>query len=129
MGLSATWTVFDGLATTARSHEAAEKRFQNEKSTQIKKLKARQDFDVWKRKFTYFCALYHSRQGEVDKAKEALRLAKEGHRVGARTNSDMLDAETDLYRAQAGLVTAQLGAMEALINFERATGRRYFSGQ
>jgi outer membrane protein TolC len=127
VGINLQWNLFDGFASTARAHEATEQRYQAEKETQLKVLKAKQDFDLWKRKFNYYYAVYKARQDEVVKAKESLRLAKEGRRVGARTNTDLLDAETDHYKAQAGSVTAQLGAVEALLNLELATGHRFMT--
>lgn len=125
LGLNLTWNLFDGFYSTSRSRQAVEQRYQADKSNEMKRLKARQDFDVWKRKFIYYCAVVKARRDEIAKAQESVRLAKEGRRVGARTNTDLLDAETDLNRSQAGYVSAQLGATEALLNLEMATGRRY----
>jgi outer membrane protein TolC len=81
------------------------------------------------RKFTYFCSVFKSRQSDVQKSEESVRLAREGRKVGARTNTDLLDAEADLYRSQAGAVTAQLGAIEALINLELSTGQALYHFQ
>ncbi|HEY1080417.1 MAG TPA: TolC family protein, partial [Bdellovibrio sp.] len=49
-------------------------------------------------------------------------LSREGHKVGARTNTDVLDAEAELFRAKAGAVNAQIGALEAVFNLELSTG-------
>lgn len=129
VGLSLTWTLFDGFSSISQAHQAEEMRFQMGKTGQMQRLKARQDFQTWQRKFRYNCAVHRARLTEVSKAEEAVRLAKEGRRVGARTNTDLLDAETDLFRARAGSVTAQLGAVEALLNFELASGRRLLPAQ
>ena len=74
----------------------------------------------------YFCDVYRSRLGDIEKARESVRLARVGRKVGARTNTELLDAESDLYRAQAGVVNSQLGAIEALLNLELATGRTLY---
>ena len=63
----------------------------------------------------------------MQKATESLRLVKEGRRVGARTNTEFLDTETELFRAQAGQVNSQIGAVEALINLELATGQKLYN--
>ena len=62
--------------------------------------------------------------GDITKSKESVRLAKEGRRVGTRSNTDLLDAESDLYKSEAGAISAQIGAMEALINLELSVGHK-----
>lgn len=126
-GVGLSWNLFDGAASIAKSKESVEQSFQAEKALEIAELHSRRDFEVWQRKYLYFCNVYTSRLGDVEKAKESVRLAKAGRKVGARTNTDLLDAESDLYRAQAGVVNAQLGAIEALVNLELATGRKLYS--
>lgn len=123
VGLQASWNIFDGMSSIAKSRQAAEERFQAEKSLQIARLHARQDFDLWKRKFLHQCAVYKARLEDVQKATESVRLAKAGRKAGIRTNSELLDAETDLFKARAGVVNAQMGAVEALLNLELASGR------
>ena len=126
VGLSLNWNIFDGVTSIAKSRESVEQRFQTEKQLELAKLRAKRDYEVWKRKFLYFCSVYAARQNDVEKAKESMRLAREGRRVGSRTNADLLDAETDLFRSQAGLVNAQLGSIEALLNLELATGQEIY---
>lgn len=127
VGLGLSWNIFDGMASYARSKQAVEAQFQAEKNLQIAQLHSHQDFDVWRRKFLYSCSVYNSRQSDVQKSKESVRLAREARRVGARTNTDLLDAEAESFRAQAGLVNAQIGAIEALLNLELATGQKIYN--
>lgn len=126
VGVSLTWNIFDGMASISKSRVAGEQKYQSEKSLRAANLKAKQDLSVWKRKYAYFCDFYHARLSDIEKSKESVRLAKEGRRAGIRTNTDLLDAEADLYRSQAGAVNAQIGAIEALINLELTTGRKLF---
>ncbi len=126
VGLTLSWDLFDGFASTAKKHEAIEQHVQSEKSLRIAQLKARGDITRWLRKFKYFCSVFKSRQEDVSKTQESVRLAREGRKVGARTNTDLLDAEAELYRAEAGAVVAQLGAIEALINLELSTGQMLY---
>ena len=100
---------------------------QSEKSLRQAQLKTKLEADRWARKFKYFCSVYKARQNDVTKSRESVRLAQEGRKVGARTNTDLLDAEAELYRAEAGAVTAQMGAIEALINLELSQGRALYS--
>lgn len=124
VGVQLSWTLFDGFASTSQRHVASEKRVQAEYDLAIMKEKARNFLEFWKRKYSYFCGVYHARTDDVAKATESVRLAKEGRKVGARTNTDLLDAESELFRARAGLVNSQLGTIEALINLELATGKQ-----
>ncbi|XGC82407.1 TolC family protein [Bdellovibrio bacteriovorus] len=123
-GVTLSWNIFDGLLSIARSKQSIEQKYQSEKVLRMTQLKAKRDLDFWKRKFIYFCTLVDARFSDIAKAKESARLSREGLRAGARTNSDVLDAEADLFRAQAGAVNAQLGAIEALINLELSLGRK-----
>lgn len=127
VGLNLSWNLFDGLASTARSYQADAQALQAAKNLQIAQIKAKQDFALWKRKFIYFCAIYRSRQEDIKRSAEAVRLAQEGHKAGVRTNTDLLDAEADWYRSRAGQVNAQLGAIEALINLEFASGKKLYN--
>ncbi|UOF02092.1 TolC family protein [Bdellovibrio reynosensis] len=123
-GVTLTWNIFDGLLSIARSKQSIEQKYQSEKVLRMAQLKAKRDLDFWKRKFVYFCTLVDARLSDIAKAQESTRLSREGLRAGARTNSDVLDAEADLFRAQAGVVNAQLGAIEALINLELSLGQK-----
>jgi outer membrane protein TolC len=126
VGVQLTWTVFDGTGRWARQKAAAEKKIQSEYDLQIMKEKTRTALEYWLRKYTYFSSLYSARSEDVTKATESVRLAKEGRKVGSRTNTDLLDAESELFRARAGQVNAQVGTIEALINIEMATGRELY---
>jgi outer membrane protein TolC len=127
VGLQLSWNIFDAGTSFSRSKQATEQFVQAEKSYRITELKAKKEFEIWKRKFNYFTNLYKARNNDIAKSKESVRLAREGRRVGARTNTDLLDAEADLYKSQAGAVNAQLGAIEALINLQTSIGQKIYN--
>ena len=127
IGVQLNWNLFDGMVSIAKSKQSIEQKYQAEKALRIAQIKAQQDASFWKRKYLYYCSIYKSRTADVSKSTESLRLAKEGRRVGARTNTDLLDTETELFRAQAAVVNAQVGAVEALINLELATGQKLYT--
>lgn len=127
VGLNLTWDLFDGFADVAKRHEAIEQRTQSEKTLRAEQLKSKIDGERWARKFKYYSSVFKARKDDIEKSQESVRLARQGRKVGARTNTDLLDAETELFRAQAGAVTAQLGAIEALINLELSTGQALYS--
>jgi outer membrane protein TolC len=122
VGVSLNWNIFDGLVSYSRARQSSEQKVQVETNLHSSRLAAKQDIDVYKRKYLYHCAVYRSRLTNIDRAKEAVRLAREGRKAGVRTSTDLLDAEAALYRAQAGAVDAQLGSIESLVNLERASG-------
>lgn len=126
LGVQLTWNIFDGLSSNARDKQLIEQSFQAKKTLQIASIKAKNDVDFWKRKFHYNSIVYQSRLNDIKKSDESVRLAKEGRAVGTRTNSDFLDAEAELFRARAGAVNAQIGTIEALVNFELATGNKVY---
>ncbi len=122
IGLQLNWAFFDGLVAISRAKQAAEQSYQNDQALRTAQIHSQQDADLWTRKYKYFCLVYKSRVTDVEKATESVRLATQGRRVGTRTNVDLLDTENELYRAKAGVVTAQLGFIDALVNLELATG-------
>lgn len=124
--VNVSWNLYDGGISLSRDRQAVEQRVQAERSLQISKQKASNDFEYWKRRYLYNASIYQARSSDVQKSTESVRLAKEGRRVGTRTNTDLLDAEAELFRARAGLVNSQIGAIEALINLEVATGQSLF---
>ena len=127
VGLNMTWNIFDGLQSTSRSGQSEQQAIQVEKALKISQLKARQDFEFWKRKFKYFTTAAKSRLNDIQRSEEAVRLAKEGRKAGVTTSTQLLDAESDLFRSRAGLVNAQIGSIEALINLELASGQTLYN--
>lgn len=128
-GIEAQWNIFDGALSMAKARESAEKKYQIEKTLRQDQLKATNDFDEAARKYRYYCSVYRSRLDDISKATESVRLAREGRRAGVRTNLELLDAETDLFRARAGRVNAQLGAVDALVNLELSSGQKLYDFQ
>ncbi len=124
VGVLLNWTLFDGLNGYAKSQQAAAQELQAQKSLMLAQRHQPEDFNLWKRRYVYSTALYQAKVSAVQKAQESVRLATEGYRAGARTNSDVLDAELELFRARAGVVGSQLSSVEALMNLETAIGRR-----
>ncbi len=120
------WNIYDGGVSYARDRQAVEQKVQAEKSLILARQKSLNDFEYFRRRYLYFASVYKARTSDVEKSSESVRLAKEGRRVGIRTNTDLLDAEAELFRARAGLVNSQIGAIEALINLEVATGQTLF---
>ncbi|MNS75362.1 Outer membrane protein TolC precursor [compost metagenome] len=124
VGLLMTWNLFDGFGSMARSAQADERQIQASESVRQAHLKMDYDFDFWKRRYLYSSSLYKAKVADISKAAESVRLATKSFNAGTRTNSEVLDAELDLFKARAGLVNAKANAIEALLNLELAMGHK-----
>ena len=124
VGVFLNWNLFDGMTSIALARQAFYERVQAENSLEQSRLQLPYDLNFWKRRYVYSSTLYRAKRSDIEKAQESVRLATEGFRAGARTSTEVLDAELDLFRARAGVVNAQTSSLEALINLELALGRR-----
>lgn len=122
-GIFMTWNLFDGMTSISRSKQAVYHKVQVEKQLESARLQAPNDFEFWKRRYLYSAALYSAKLSDVKKGEESVRLAKAAMKAGVGTNSEVLDAELDLFRARAGLVNSLRGSAEAKIKLELAIGK------
>jgi outer membrane protein TolC len=121
VGFFLTWDIF-APAAYAKSRQEKEQTVQAQKTLNEATLKAPVDFIFWKKRYLYSAALYDSKKVDLDRATETVRLANAGFKAGVRTTTEVLDAELDLFRARAGIVTAQLNCEEAKTKLELAMG-------
>jgi outer membrane protein TolC len=124
VGASVKWDLFDGGVSWAKSKEAHAKADAAKADRDEARMKAPYDYDLWRRTLVSKASLYQARLTDIDKAKESARLATLGFTAGTRTTTDVLDAELEVFKATAGMVQAQVDALEALINLEITLGRR-----
>jgi outer membrane protein TolC len=123
-GAEASWDIFDGGISLAKAKETEAKADEAAAEFKSVQIQAPYDFDTWKRKLVSSAAVYQAKLTDVDEAKESVRLATLGFKAGVNTTTDVLDAELDKFTASAGLVQAQVGMLEAVINLELAIGKR-----
>ena len=123
VGVTISWNLFDGGVSLAQSHQVAFKQIQAEKKTEQAKLQVPYDFAYWKKRFLSNTDHYQARKYDVERSEESVRLAKAEEKAGTRTSTETLDAELDLFRSKAGVVNAQVNALEAKIRLESALGR------
>lgn len=124
VGVSLVWNLFDGGSSYARQESAYYQKLQLEHKARKMFLASVNEIEFWKRRYVNNAVLYSAKQRSVEASRESVRIYKNGLKAGTRTNSDLLDAELDLERAEAGVVKAQVDAVEALLNLELAMGRR-----
>jgi outer membrane protein TolC len=123
VGVFLSWNLFDGGVSYSRAREAAAQKVQAEKASESARILVPYDFAYWKKRYLSSTNHYTSKQLDVTRSEESVRLAKEEERAGSRTSTEVLDAELDLYRSRAGVVNAQVNAADSLINLELALGR------
>jgi outer membrane protein TolC len=123
VALAVTWNIFDGGVALAQSRQAAYQQIEAEKRTEAARIQVPYDFSYWKKRFLANTDHYQARKYDVERSEESVRLAKEEERAGTRTSTETLDAELDLFRSRAGVVNAQVNALEAQIRLETALGR------
>ena len=123
VGFFLTWDLFNPREF-AQAKEEKYKAIQAEKALVSTHLQAPVDFNFWKKRYLYSASLYQAKKVDLDRATETVRLAQAGFKAGVRTTTDVLDAELDLFRARAGIVTAQINAAEAKVQLELALGEK-----
>ena len=123
-GVNLMWNIFEGGSGFARQEQSYYQKVQLEHKAQKMILSSANEVEFWKRRYLNSSVLYSAKLRSVEASKESVRIYQNGLKAGTRTNSDLLDAELDLDRSEAGVVKAQLDAIEALLNLELAIGRR-----
>lgn len=123
LGIFLTWNLFDGGVSYSRSREIAARQVEAEKASEAARIQVPNDFIYWKKRYLSNTDHYKSKQLDVSRSEESVRLAEDEARAGTRTSTEVLDAELDLFRSRAGVVNAQVNAAESLINLELALGR------
>jgi outer membrane protein TolC len=123
VGLNLSWNLFDGGFSVARQKEAEKMAVEAEQALKAQELKTPLELEQWRRRYLYNVMLYQARLRSQEESEESVRLAQLGLKAGTLTHTESLDAETDLFRARAGVVRAQMDAIEAMINLELALGR------
>jgi outer membrane protein len=63
-------------------------------------------------------------QVQVDRAEEAVTIAKAQYGAGVNTNLDLLDAQTSLSEAKLVLLRARYDYVSSLNALDRATGKK-----
>jgi OMF family outer membrane factor len=123
VGVELTWNVLNGGRNIFEANRL-KNLYQAQKAT-IKNLivNAQENQLEWERQYVYDVKFYRAQLKNIATSKESVRLALMDIKTGEGTQIDLLDAETDLFQAQAGAVEAKLDAAESLIHLEIAVGK------
>ena len=123
-GLELKWTIFDGLLSYARSKEAAAESIRQVKSASLARIQAATDVQTNLSDYHFQLSQFMTNTENLERSKRSVQLALSGLRSGTQTNTDVLDAELDLFNARAGVIQSEIKALEAQIKFENAIGRK-----
>ncbi|WP_397329476.1 TolC family protein [Nostoc sp. FACHB-190] len=126
VGVRASWNLFDGGAARARASQAktniaiAETNFAEQRN-QIR-FQVEQAFSTQRSNLDNV----QTANTALEQAREALRLARLRFQAGVGTQTDVINSETDLTRAEGNRVTAILNYNRALARLQRAVTIRSF---
>jgi outer membrane protein TolC len=123
VGLAARWTILDGGASISLAgiERARAAKAQHEYQEVVLTLPA--DFTLWRRRYAYSAHRYESKKNDLTRSEESFRISTVSFQQGRKTITDVLEAETDLFRARAGVVQSQLDGEESLVNLELTLGK------
>ncbi len=123
-GVVLSWALFDGGISQAKSKAFAAQQAQMQATLEEVRLTAASGFLQWQKRYLSSALRFKIKQLDAQRSEESVRLVLLERRAGTRTNTEVLDAELDLFRSKAGTVQAQMNAAEALIKLELVLGRR-----
>jgi OMF family outer membrane factor len=119
-GVQARWSLYDGGAAVARAR-------QQEKNKEIAEARFAQNRNSIRFQVEQAFSTLQSNRINIDtagtalnQAREALRLARLRFQAGVGTQTEVINAETDLTRAEGSLVSAILGYNRSLAQLQRA---------
>jgi len=122
VGVQARWTIFDSFGTKAKVARA-----QADESALLQTL--RSAADGIRLEIKNACLELEVAEKNIDtarvarvQAEENLRITRLGYRQQAATSTELLDARTDLTRAQTHYYMALYGYLDAVAALERAVG-------
>ncbi len=121
-GLTLTWPLFDGLASMGRIRQA--KASLQRSVIDLAEAEEQVLLEVKQALFNLEDAekFVKSQSDNLERAKEAVRLAKAGYGAGVNTEIEMLDARQALSETQARYYEALYRHETAKLDLERATG-------
>ena len=120
IGLNATWTLFDGLATPGRVRAAQARVSGLREALRATELAVESEVRTAFATLEQARATMRSQAQNVALAREALRLALDNFGAGLATQLDILQAQLDLTRAQVSELSGRVLHATAVARIERA---------
>lgn len=123
VGLSLSWNVFDGFLRESRINSSRASLLSSEASLQNLETNLDAAVQTLIRSLEIDVQYYHDSMLSLDLAQEQYRLSKMSYDMGALSLLDLLNAQSDLSRSEANLVSARVAALKTeaslLVNLGR----------
>jgi outer membrane protein TolC len=124
LGLTASWTLFDGLRTPARVAQFHSRVSQNQLEENGFRLALAREIETALGDWREATAARAASKRAVEQAREARRVAEESYTWGAATSLDVLDAQRALREAELSLARAVHDQAVALVSLKFLAGVR-----
>jgi outer membrane protein TolC len=124
VGINLSWNIFDSAIGFSQTRQAFAKKIQEEQKAVSQKIKAQLEVEIYQRKIQTSTKQYFARKLNLERSQESVRLTQAEYAAGTRTITDVLYASSDLFKARAGVITANLDAQMALLQYEVSIGKK-----
>lgn len=124
IGVRATLNLFDGGATRAQTEQSKVNMAIAEKSFSTQRDRIRFEVEQFYAELQSNLKNVNTATTALEQAREALRLARLRFQAGVGTQTDVINSENDLTRAEGNRINAILDYNRALANLERAVTLR-----
>ena len=121
-GVSIDLPVFDGGSRSRRVGRSRAELAREEANLDNQRLQVRQEVWAAATELGRAWSAIAANEANVQANAESLRVVQERYQNGAAVVSDLLDTQTALARAEAGLATARWDYLAARASYDRATG-------
>lgn len=121
-GLSIDLPVFDGGSRGRRVARSRAELTREEANLENRRLQIRQEVWAARTELDRTWASIAANEASVQASAESLRVVQERYQTGAAVVTDLLDTQTALVRAEAGLAAARWDYLAARATYDRATG-------
>jgi outer membrane protein TolC len=125
VGVNLIWNLFDGFSSSSKAEIAESAHAIAQIDLQSQQLEAKRALERAIRKIEVNVKIFQAKKIEVARASEAMRLAQASVKAGVMKQSELLDAELDLFRSQGDVIRAQMAVVEAAVAVELSTGARF----
>ena len=122
VGLFLQWPLYTGKSTEAKVARAKANLYQQQNNQRKLEQAIQFDLESWLLSLNDSAALVEAQVGNVDNAKEALRLAQAGFKQGTQTSLDVITSELNLTDAQTNYAQAVHAYHVSILNLAKAIG-------
>jgi outer membrane protein TolC len=113
VGVSLSWNIFDGFSRESRINTARASSLVSQASQETLENSIRSSVESLSNSLGIDIQYYSDSGLMLEQAQEQYRLSLMSYGMGALSLTDLLDAQSDLSRAEANLVSAKVAALKS----------------